>query len=166
MIPTCLLVPITCTRRPQENLNKIIVKKFIEKVAVLHKGVYFCKNCLLESSELHVVGYLSNFINVKSFTCVNYKVPVFDYYSPLSWSIANHLHYDKPEYRHKGYESLHHLSLLHCNILNGRKVFMSITNDWVYCKKLSKIYMEQVMGPLSDGQLIISPVFYVTLVNL
>ena len=133
---------------------------------MLHKGVYFCKNCLLETSELHVVGHLSNFINIKSFTGVNYKLPVFDYYSPLSWSIANHLHYDKPEYRHKGYESLHRLSLLHCNILNGRKIFMNITQDCVFCKKMSKKYMEQVMGPLTDSQLTISPVFYVTLVDL
>ena len=86
-------------------------RKFIEKVAVLHESVYFCKNCLLETSELCVVGHLSNFIDIESFTGVNYKLPVFNYYSPLSWSIANHLHYKKPEYSHKGYESLHRLSL-------------------------------------------------------
>ena len=31
---------------------------------------------------------------------------------------------------------------------------------------MSKIYMEQVLGPLTDSQFIISPVFYVTLVDL
>ena len=113
-----------------------------------------------------MVGHLSNFINIGSFTGVNYKLPLFDYYSPLSWSIVNHLHYNKPEYRHKGYESLHHLSLLHCNILNGRKIFMNITHNCVYCKKMSKKYIEQVMGPLTDSLLTISPVFYVTLVDL
>ena len=67
-------------------------RKYIKKISVLHQGVYFCKNRLLESSELRVVGDLSNFMNIESFTGVNYKVPVFDYYSPLSWSIANYLH--------------------------------------------------------------------------
>ena len=141
-------------------------RKYINKIAVKHKGTYFCKNHLFESSELCVVGHLSNFMNIESFTGVNYQVPVFDYYSPLSWYIANHLHYNKPEYRHKGYESLHRLSLLHCNIFNRRKVFMNITNDCVYCKKLSKRYLEQVMGPLSDSKLTISPVFFMTLVDL
>ena len=105
---------------------------------MLHKGVYLCKNCLLETSELRVVGHLSNFMNIKSFTGVNYKLPVFDYYSPLSWPLASHLHYHKPEYRHKGDESLYRLSLLHCNILNGRKLFMNITQDCLYCKKMTK----------------------------
>ena len=65
-------------------LEKNNSRKFIEKIAVPHKGVYFCKNCLLETSELRVVGHLSNFINIESFTGVNYKLLVFDYYSPLS----------------------------------------------------------------------------------
>ena len=118
-------------QKASRELEQNVSRKFIKKIAVLHKGIYFCKNRLLETSELRVVGHLSNFINIESFTGVNYKLPVFDYYSPLSWSIANHLHYDKPEYRHKGIESLHCLSLLHCNILNGRKIFMNITQDCV-----------------------------------
>ena len=43
---------------------------------------------------------------------------------------------------------------------------MNITQDCVFCKKMSKKYMEQVMGPLTDSQLTISLVFYVTLVDL
>jgi len=30
-------------------------RKYIDKIAVKHKGVYFCKNSLLESSELSCV---------------------------------------------------------------------------------------------------------------
>ena len=43
---------------------------------------------------------------------------------------------------------------------------MQISQDCLYCKKMSKKLMEQVMGPLTDNQLSISPVFYVTLVDL
>ena len=43
---------------------------------------------------------------------------------------------------------------------------MNITHNCVYCKKMSKKYIELVMGPLTDSQLTISSVFYVTLVDL
>ena len=79
----------------------------LEKIAIQHDGIYFRKNRLLEGSELRIVGHLSQMMNIESFTGVNYKVPIIDYHSPLAWSIANHLHYDKAEYRHKGAETLH-----------------------------------------------------------
>ena len=71
-------------QKASRELERNVSRKFIKKIAVLHNGVYFYKNCFLETSELCVVGYLSNFINIESFTGVNYKLPVFDYYSSLS----------------------------------------------------------------------------------
>ena len=98
--------------------------------------------------KLRAVGHLSDFINIESFTGVNFKIPMLDEHSPLSFSIAKHLHYEK--YQHMGAESLFRLSLQHCNIVNGRKLFNKIAEDCVYCKKKLKKYVEQLMGPLAD----------------
>ena len=138
--------------------------KYIKKIAVEKEDILYCKSRLLESAELRVVGHLKDTINLESFTGVKFKVPVLDKHSPLSVSVANYLHYVK--YQHKGAESLHRLSLQFCNILGGKQLFNIISNDCMFCKKLQKKLLKQIMGPLADSQLTISPVFYYTLVDL
>ena len=138
--------------------------KQIDKVAIEQNGILFSKSRLLESAELRAVGHLADTINLESFTGVNYKVPMLDKHSPLAISIANHLHYVK--FPHKGAETLHRLSLQFCNMMGGRKLFTQLSADCFYCKKLQKKLLEQIMGPLSDSQLTISPVFFYTLVDL
>ena len=139
-------------------------EKFINKIAVEENHILYCKSRLLESAQLRVVGHLSESINLESLTGVRFKVPVLDKHSPLAVSIANHLHYVK--YQHKGAESLHRLSLQFCHILGGRQLFNIISHDCIFCKKLQKKLLKQVMGPLADSQLAISPVFFYTLVDL
>ena len=138
--------------------------KYIKKIAAEKDDILYCNSRLLESAELRAVGHLSETINLESFTGIKFKVPVLDKHSPLSVSITNYLHYVK--YQHKGAESLHRLSLQFCNILGGKQLFNIISNDCMFCKKLQKKLLKQVMGPLADSQLTISPVFYFTMVNL
>ena len=158
--------------RALENLFKkatVEVKAFndrkqIDKRAIEQNGILYSKSRLLESAELRAVGHLAETINLESFTGVNYKVPMLDQHSPLAISIANHLHYVK--FPHRGAETLHRLSLQFCYMIGGRKLFNQISADCFYCKKLQKKLLDQIMGPLSDSQITISPVFFYTLVDL
>ena len=138
--------------------------KYIKKIAIEKDDILYCKSRLLESAKLRAVGHLHESINLETFTGVRFKVPVLDKHSPLAVSIANYLHYVK--YQHKGAESLHRLSLQFCNILGGRQLFKIIGNNCMFCKKIQKKLLRQIMGPLADSQLTISPVFYYTLVDL
>ena len=95
---------------------------------------------------------------------INFRVPLIDQHSPLAISIANHLHYQK--YPHRGAETQYRMSLQFIKILSGRKVFNQVSADCIYCKKLQKKVLEQIMGPLTEPQVSISPVFYYTLVDL
>ena len=61
---------------------------------------------------------------------------------------------------------MYRLSLQYCNIVNGWKLFLQVSQDCIFCKLKSKKYLRQVMGPLSNLQLSISPVFYIILVDL
>ena len=78
-------------------------EKYIQKIAVEHNNILYSKTRLQESAELQIVGHLADYMNLESFTGVNYKVPVLDPKSPLSLSIAHHLHYDK--FKHRGAET-------------------------------------------------------------
>ena len=106
---------------------------------------------------------MENIIDLQSFTGVNFNVPLVDRHSPLAISIANHLHYNVV--KHKGAETIFRMSLQFARIIQGRLLFKDITDDCIFCKKLRLRYMKQIMGPLSDYQLSISPVFYYTYVD-
>ena len=86
-----------------------------------------------------------------------------DRHSPLALSIALHLHYNVV--KHKGYETVHRISLQFAKILQGRVLMKDVSEDCIFCKKLRLDYQKQVMGPLSDLQLSISPVFYYTYID-
>ena len=80
-------------QKASEELKKVNNRRFLEKIAIKQNGIYFCKNWLVESSELSLLGHLSKTMTLESFTGVNHKVPVIDCFSPLAARIANHLHY-------------------------------------------------------------------------
>ena len=81
----------------------------------------------------------------------------------MALAIGNHLHYNTV--KHMGAESVYRLSLQHVHILQGRALFKEISNRCVYCKKLRAKYLQQAMGPLSNYQLSISPIFYFCFVD-
>jgi len=70
-------------------------EKMIQKIAVEHNGILYSKARLEDSLELRAVCHLVDYVNLKCFTGVSYKVPVLDAFSPLSIPIATHLHYGK-----------------------------------------------------------------------
>jgi len=133
-------------------------KKFINKRGIMIDGVLFCKTRVLEGQQLKIVGGLEGKIDLHSLTGISFQVPLIYKNSPLAIAIAHHLHYDVV--KHMGSESVHRLSLQYAHILNGRALFKQINDDCIYCKKLRSQYLRQIMGPLTDYQLSISPLFY------
>ena len=66
---------------------------------------------------------------------------------------------------HKGVESTFRLSQQFVAIHQGRSLFFDVAQDCIYCKKLRLSYLKQLMGPLSEYQISISPIFYVTYID-
>ena len=139
-------------------------EKKIDEISIKRDGVLFFKGRILDEQTLRSIGDLEDIIDIETFTGFNFNVPVLYRYSPLSLSIATHIHYNILQ--HKGFETCYRLSLGHVHILQGRAVFREIGEDCVKCKILRKRYVEVAMGPLSETQISISPVFYCTLVDL
>ena len=133
-------------------------KKNVDKIGVLKDGILYCRSRLLESQNVRAVGDLEIGLNLKSFTGVNFAVPVIDKFSPFAVSISLHLHYNVLP--HRGAETLYRMSLQHANIIQGRILMKKVCEDCIFCKKLKLKYLKQLMGPLSDMQLSISPIFY------
>ena len=137
--------------------------KLAGKIGIMVDGVLFCKLRLMDDQQLRAVGGLEDVVDIKTFTGVNFKVPVLDRYSPVALSIANHLHY--VTIKHRGAETVHRLSLQFVRILGGRTLMKDIRKECVFCQKLLLKHIQQIMGPLSDQQLTVSTIFYFTLID-
>ena len=86
---------------------------------------------------------------------LNLMTPMRDRHSPISLSIALYIHQDFG--LHAGYESCFRLSLGFCHIIQGASLLRIIGEECVLRKK----YLEVIMGPISDHQLTLCPVFFI-----
>ena len=113
---------------------------------------------------MKAVGCLEESIDIESFTGIKFFVPLVSRHSPLGISLAMHFHYNVK--RHSGVESTFRTSLMHVRILQGRQLFKEVGDDCLYCKKLRHKYVRQLMGPFSDSQISISPIFYFSYIDM
>ena len=124
-------------------------------------GILYCSSRILDEQKLKAVGFLSESLDLESFTGLKFNVPlVRSKYSPMAISIGMHMHYNVCE--HKGAESVYRLSLQHARIIHGRQLFTEIQNDCLFCKKVRLKLSKQIMGCLDEKQISISPLFYFT----
>ena len=145
-------------KKATDEVLKYHSKKYIDKRGIMIDGILFSKDRILEGQQLKIVGGLEKTIDLHSLTGISFKVPLIHKNSPLAVSIANHLHFNV--IKHMGAESVYRLSLQYVKILNGRSLFKYISDNCIYCKMLRTKYLRQIMGPLTDYQLSISPLFY------
>ena len=147
-----------------KEIYEFVPKKIIDKEGIESDGILFAKTRILEEQELRVMGELDEMLNMEDFTGVKFKVPLIEKHSPLAVCIAFHMHYRVAP--HKGSESVYRVSLQHAKILGGKSLYTAVEEDCIRCKILKKRCLEQMMGPLADSQLYISPVFYCSLLDM
>ena len=138
-------------------------KKTVDKVGMMVEGILYCKARLTDDQSIRIVGGLEDIIDLETFTGINFKVPIVDKFSPLAVSIANHLHQNVT--KHKGVETTYRMSLEYVRILGGRSLFKMLRDECAFCQKQLLKHMKQIMGPLSNQQLSISPVFFYTMID-
>ena len=95
---------------------------------------------------------------------INVQVPVLDRHSPLSYSIADHIHWDLA--KHKGMETCSRMSLEKVHILQGSSLYREIGEECIRCKMKRKKFLEVSMGPVSQHQLAIAPPMWAAQLDL
>ena len=110
----------------------------------------------IEAGGLHSSDLVSLGIKV--------RVPVLDRFSPMSYCIAQHVHWCLSA--HRGAETCYRESLQHSYILQGLPLFSELQEECIRCKKIRKRFMEQLMSPLSEHQLTIAPPFWAAQMDL
>ena len=149
-------------RKGSQEVKKFVSKKVISKIAHEVDGILLSKGRLIDGLNFKDTGELGD-INLGSLG-VKVNIPVLDRWSPLSYSIAQHVHWSVG--RHKGMETTNRLSLENVSIIQGMTMYREIADECIRCHIKRKRFVEVPMGPVAQEQLIIAPSFYITMLDL
>ena len=134
----------------------------IKKVAVEVEGVLLSKGRLLDSMNYRETGELVGLqlgdLGVRT------HLPLIDRYSPMAYSVADHIHWEVA--RHRGVETCARMSMENVSILQAHSIFREISEDCILCKLKRKRFLQVEMGPISDSQLTLAPPFWMCQVDL
>ena len=106
-------------RKGSAEVRNFVSKKFVSKIAHEVDGILLSKGRLIDGMNFVETGELGNF-NLGSLG-VKVNIPVLDRFSPLSYSIGQHIHWTVS--RHKGIETNNRLSLEHVSIIQGMTLY-------------------------------------------
>ena len=87
-----------------------------------------------------------------------------DRFSPLSYSIAQHVHWVLS--KHRGIETTHRMSMKHVTILQGMSLYREIADECMRCHMKRKKFLEVPMSPVIQDQLVLAPPFFLTMLDL
>ena len=134
----------------------------VEKYTVMKDGVLLSKGRLIDGMNFMETADLDT-LNLGSFG-VKTMIPVIDRFSPLAYSIAQHIHWTVA--KHRGMETCLRMSLEHVHIMQGMSLFRELGEDCIRCKIKRGRFIEASLGPLSEKQLIVAPPFYAIQIDL
>ena len=149
-------------RKAAAEVKEFNPKKTVDKIAVEQDQILFSQNRLVDGMRFAQMGDL----NISDLQQMGVKphVPVLDRFSPLSYSIARHIHDNIA--LHRGIETCNRFSLQYTFIMQGMSLFKELASDCMRCSMKRRKLIEVTMGPLSDHQLSITPPFWCAQVDL
>ena len=134
----------------------------VDKIAVMKDGILFSKGRIIEGMNFAETGGIEvcdlGQLGIKA------HIPVVDRYSPMAYSISNHVHWNIA--KHRGIETCNRISLCHVNIMQGASLYKEIGEQCVRCRMKRQKYLEDHMGPISDHQLRVCPPFWAAQADL
>ena len=95
---------------------------------------------------------------------IKLHAPVLDRFSPLAYSVADHVHWKLAP--HKGMETHNRVSLEHVHILQGMSLYRELSQECIRCNMRRKRFVQAEMGGLSQYQLTVAPPFWACQMDL
>ena len=132
-------------RKETKVVKKFTHKKFLDKIAYEVDGILLSKGRLLDGINFTETGEFGDF-NLGSLG-VKVNIPVLERYSPLSYSIAQYVHWQVG--RHRGIETSNRLSLEQVSIIQGMTLYREIASECIKCHMKRKHLTEMAYGSSS-----------------
>ena len=95
---------------------------------------------------------------------IKFQAPCLDRYSPLSYSIGQHVHWKLAP--HRGMETHNRISLEHVHIMQGMSLYRELSQECIRCNMRRKKFLEVRMGGVKSEQLIVAPPFWACQIDL
>ena len=134
---------------------------FIKKHTIEMDGILVSKNRMVEGLDYLYSGELN--IDLGSLG-IKLHAPVLDRFSPLSYSIANHVHWKLAP--HRGMETQNRVSLEHVQIIQSMSLYKELSLECIRCNMRRKKFVQVEMGGLTKHQLTIAPPFWACQMDL
>ena len=134
----------------------------MSKIGCEKDGIILSKGRLIDGMNFVETGEFGDY-NIGSLG-IKVNTPVLARFSPLSYSIGQHIHWTVG--RHRGIETTNRISLQHVTIIQGMNLYRELSNDCIRCHIKRKKFVEVPMGPVANEQLVIAPPFFVTMIDL
>ena len=149
-------------RKASAEVKQFNPDSVIKKLTHEKGGILLSKGRLLDGMNFLETGELGN-LNIGTLG-VKVNTPVLDRFSPLSYCIAQHVHWEVS--KHRGIETTNRMSLEHVTIIQGMSLYREIADQCIRCHMKRKKFLEVPMGPVSQDQLVLAPPFYITMMDL
>ena len=149
-------------RKGSAEVKEFCSQTVINKFTYEKDGLLLSKGRLLEGINFVETGEFGDY-NIGSLG-IKINTPVLARYSPLSYSIGQHIHWTIG--RHRGIETSNRISLQHVTIMQGMTLYRELSDDCIRCQMKRKKLVEVPMGPVANEQLIVAPPFFVTMLDL
>ena len=148
-------------RKGSNEVKEFNPKSTIKKHMIEKDGILLSKNRMIAGLDYINTGELN--INLGALG-IKVHAPVLDRFSPLAYSIAQHVHWELAP--HRGMETHNRVSLEHVHILQGMTLYKELSQECIRCNMRRKRYLEVSMGAVKPEQLIIAPPFWACQIDL
>ena len=149
-------------RKGSLEVKRFLSKKVVTKITHEIDGILLSKGRLIDGLNFKETGELGD-MNLGSLG-VKINLPVLDRWSPLSYSIAQYVHWSVS--KHRGIETTNRLSLESVSIYQGMTLYRELASECIRCSMKRKRFLEVPMGPVAQEQLMVAPPFYITMLDL
>lgn len=149
-------------RKGSEEVKKFNPSKLVQKIATEVDGILLSRGRILDGMNFLETGELGD-LNMGTLG-VKVNTPVLDRFSPLSYCIAQHVHWMLS--KHRGIETTHRMSMEHVAIMQGVSLYREIADECMRCHMKRKKFLEVPMGPVTQDQLVLAPPFFITMLDL
>ena len=148
-------------RKGAAEVRQFVSAKIIEKHMFEKEGILLSKNRMLDCLDYIYTGELN--VDLGSLG-IKANTPVLDRYSPLAYSVAQHVHWKLAP--HRGMETHHRVALEHVFIMQSSSLFRELSRECIRCNMRRQKKLEASMGGLSKYQLTVAPPFWAAQMDL
>ena len=141
-----------------KEVEKFVKPEQLSKISVKKNGILFFKSRIIDGQRFLQTGGFEGLDILRS-QGINVLTPIIDRWSPLAYSIGEHIHNEVG--KHKGFETSFRISHSFVHIMKGLSLFQEIGSECVLCQKSNRHFVQAAMGPIHSSKFTLAPPFWI-----